>query len=192
MGDDSVQHLPVFRHTQSAVPIFDNAVRTSRIKAGYDSPVPASSNGELCLIAVMKHLLRPDDGFHGNLCKSANPLKVSPHLSLLKSKLLLIGQCLQLTATAGRRKCACRFHAVRGSHQHFHQPSVAIILFCLEDLCLHSVADDCVFYKNGEAIHLADTSPACGWRPNIKFIELTLVPVICIPPVSYTHLVSAE
>ena len=112
----NIQNDFVFRNAERTIPVFNNRVCPSGIKARNQTTIFVHSDRKLRLVAIMERMLHPDRRFHNFLYKirgkAADPDQVVFDLAVLKGELLFIGNRLQLTAATLSRIRTDRLHAV--------------------------------------------------------------------------------
>ena len=147
----NIQNDFVFLNAERTVPVFNNRVCPSGIKARNQTTIFVHSDRKLRLVAIMERMLHPDRRFHNFLYKirgkAADPDQVVFDLAVLKGELLFIGNRLQLTAATLSRIRTDRLHAVGRRFQHFFQTRKGISLFRFYDFCTHRIAQNRVLDK---------------------------------------------
>ena len=162
MCDHTIQNFFILRNPECTVTILNNGMCTACIKTGHDPAFFISSDRKLSFITVVIRLVHSDQRLHRKLLKSTNPFQMSAKLFLLKSFLLFIGNSLQLAATTLTGRRANRLYTIWRWFQNLHQASVTVVLFCFHDFGCNCISNDCVLYKNSEAISFANAFTVCS------------------------------
>ena len=167
MCNHTVKNIFILWNSKCTITVLNNCMRTSGIKTCNDSSFFISTNWKLCLITIMIRIVHPDQWFHWKLCKSTYPFQMATKFLFFEHFLFLIRNSLELAATTLTGRQTHWFYAVWRWFQDLHQSSITVILFGFHDLSCNSISNDCVFYKNSEAISFANAFTICSAIHNL-------------------------